>query len=408
VKKYSIIFTINIIFLISFILITVSFFTFYNFNNQKERHITHKREIEISKIFIHQYRVGGISEELREYIKNLDFSLISNENEIKKIVDNAQTKAKELKSKGMFKLQHIELKDKSFVLIQTPNERVMLTSNSILNENRNTIFIVYIMMVLIFIFLYFSIINKLKPLKVLKDDVKSFGDEDFDLNCFSSNSDEISELANEFHKSAKKLKKLKESRTVFIRNIMHELKTPITKGKFLMQLPQTSQNTQSMQKVFYRLESLINEFASIEELISTKKELHKKEYFLEDIIDNAVDLLMSNDEEVIKEFDNIKIKVDFNIFSIALKNLLDNGIKYSKERRVIVKTEANKLIFENSGTSLIYPIESYFEPFFRGDNANLNQSFGLGLYIVKHILDAHNMSLKYEHENGINRFIISS
>ncbi|MDX9757272.1 MAG: ArsS family sensor histidine kinase, partial [Sulfurimonas sp.] len=225
---------------------------------------------------------------------------------------------------------------------------------------------------------------------------------------FTSNNDEISQLSNEFYKSAKKLKKLKESRNVFIRNIMHELKTPITKGKFLMQLPQTDQNVESMQKVFYRLESLINEFASIEELISTKKELEIKNYYLEDIIDNAVDILMCNDDEVIKEFENIKIDVDFNLFSIAVKNLLDNGVKYSKDKKIVIKNDADKLIFENEGIELSYPIENYFEPFFRGGDAKSNQSFGLGLYIVKHILDAHNLKLKYEYENNINRFIIFS
>jgi len=407
VKKYSIIFTINIIFLISFLLISASFAAFYNFNNQKDRHFNYKRDIEISKIFMHQYRAGGISDELVEYIKSLDFSIILDKNEITNIADSKSAKIKELKSRGMFRLWHIELNDKLYMLIQTPNERVILRTDNISN-NKSTILIVYIVTLLIFLFLYLSIINKLKPLSVLKESVKNFGNEDFDLDCFTSNNDEISELANEFHESAKKLKKVKESRNIFIRNIMHELKTPIAKGKFLMQLPQTSQNVEIMQKVFYRLESLINEFAAIEELISTKKELHVKEYFLEDIIDNAIDILMCSDDEVIKDIDNIKIEADFNLFSIAVKNLLDNGIKYAKNKKVIVKTDVNKLIFENSGSKLIYPLESYFEPFFRGEDTKQNQSFGLGLYIVKHILDAHNMSLKYEHENGINRFIIAS
>lgn len=187
---------------------------------------------------------------------------------------------------------------------------------------------------------------------------------------------------------------------------MHELKTPIAKGKFLTQLPQTEQNIQSMQKVFYRLESLINEFASIEELISTKKELEKKSYFLEDIIDNAMDILMCDEDEVVKAFDNIKIDVDFNLFSIAVKNLLDNGIKYSKDKKVVVKADADMLMFESVGQKLSYELENYFEPFFKDDNSKSPQSFGLGLYIVKHILDAHSLHLKYEHEEGVNKFII--
>lgn len=407
-KKNSILFTINITFLISFILVTASFVAFYNFDKQKENHIHRKKDIEISKIFINQYKSGGITNELIDSMGSFDYSVSKDENEIKNILDNKNKKIRKIKLKSLFVLRLVEIKDKSFILIQTPNEEVMLSNKSSSNDNKSTIFLVYMIIVLIFAFLYISIKNKLKPLNLLKDSVKDFGNENFDLNCFTSKSDEISELANEFYNSAKKLKKLKESRAVFIRNIMHELKTPITKGKFLIQLPQTNQNTQSMQKVFYRLESLINEFATIEELISTKKELQKKEYYLEDIVDNAVDILMCEDDEVVKEFENIKIEVDFNLFSIAVKNLLDNGIKYSKDKKVVVKNSADMLIFENKATELIYPLESYFEPFFRGENEKLNESFGLGLYIVKHILDAHNLELKYEHKDNINRFIISS
>jgi two-component system OmpR family sensor kinase len=49
--------------------------------------------------------------------------------------------------------------------------------------------------------------------------------------------------------------------------------------------------------VFNRLESLINEFASIEELISSKN-IEKKSYFLEDLLDNAKDILMIDDNYV--------------------------------------------------------------------------------------------------------------
>lgn len=187
---------------------------------------------------------------------------------------------------------------------------------------------------------------------------------------------------------------------------MHELKTPIAKGRILVHLPATEQNIETMQKVFYRLESLINEFADIEELISTKKEIEKKEYHLEDIVDNSIDILMCDEDEVVKEFENIKLGVDFNIFSIAIKNLIDNGIKYSSNKKVTIKTEDKKIIFENIGEELKYSLEDYFEPFFRGDDVKSNQSFGLGLYIIKHILDAHNLKLQYERVNDINRFII--
>jgi len=377
----------------------------------QEKRSVYKRSVDVSKIFMRKYLYGGLNEELIGDIESLNFSVVSQKDKIRNIINNKKSKIRPLRSRTLyvskfFKLKYIVLDKVSYIHIIAPDNNIMLKDKTLLSNNISTIIIVYGVIVLIFIFLYFSIIKKLKPLKYLKDKAKSFGNENFDLDISSSKNDEIAQIANEFDLSAKKLKRLKESRNIFIRNIMHELKTPITKGKFLVHLPSSDENVQSMQKVFYRLESLINEFADIEELISTKKELERKEYYLEDIIDNSIDILMCDEDEVIKEFDSIKLDVNFNLFSIAIKNLLDNGIKYSKDKKVIVKTEGKKLIFENSAKELLYPLKDYYEPFFRGDSVKSNQSFGLGLYIVKHILQAHNLKLKYERKNQINRFII--
>ncbi len=208
----------------------------------------------------------------------------------------------------------------------------------------------------------------------------------------------------EFKKSALKLKSLKEARNIFIRNIMHELKTPITKGRFLTQLELNEQNNEKLKSVFNRLELLINEFASIEELISSNKNIEKKFYYLDDIIDNAKDILMVDDESVILDYENKKLEINFKLFSIAVKNLIDNAIKYSPSKEVVIKSKDEDIIFENSGKELKYPLENYFEPFFSNEDKQ-KDSFGLGLYIIHNILKANAYTLVYEYENGINRFI---
>jgi len=156
-----------------------------------------------------------------------------------------------------------------------------------------------------------------------------------------------------------------------------------------------------------RLEALSMEFASIEELISTKKELSLKEYLLEDILDESIDLLLIDETTIKRGYDpSLKLKIDFKLFTIAIKNLLDNGLKYSSNNTVTVKNNDKQIIFENQGNPLVYPLEKYFEPFFKGDNTKSNESFGLGLYIIHHILQAHGLKLEYKYENGINRFIV--
>ena len=158
-----------------------------------------------------------------------------------------------------------------------------------------------------------------------------------------------------------------------------------------------------LKEVFNRLESLINEFASIEELISSKT-IEKKIYFLNDVIDNGKDILMVDEENVIEEHDNLKVEVNYKLFSIAIKNLIDNAIKYSTDNKVLIKTEGESIIFENNGKKLEYDLEKYYEPFFANEQKT-NNSFGLGLYIVYNILKANSYKLEYKYENEKNIFI---
>ena len=408
INKNSIFFTITITFLVSLLLICISFTALYISSLKIEEHFSTKRERSTAKMILRESMTDSLSKELTNNLKDLNFSIITNIKEQNKILNNKNIIIKQVETRMKAIVTFCNINNKRFIYIQTPKYQIILVNNEEKTNHQQIIIAIFLTIISAFILLYFTTIKKLKPLKILKNKIKNLANEDFDIDCATPKKDEISQLANEFDKTAKQLKHIKESRNISIRNIMHELKTPITKGKILIQLPNSKENNNMMQKVFYRLESLISEFATIEELISTTKILNKKSYFLADIIDNANDLLMSNDE-VIEEFENIKIDVDFNLFSIAIKNLLDNGIKYSTDKKVNIKTSNNKIIFENKGEKLTYPLENYFEPFFKGDDVKSNQSFGLGLYIVKHILKANNFNIEYNFNNqkSINQFILS-
>lgn len=405
-KKESIFFTISISFILSFILVVASFLILiaHNYKVSEEKYLD--KYIPLVKMVTRQERIG-FTPEFLESLKEINYELFLNNKAINAITYHPKTKVlfERIHPKHRDILRVLSLHGNNYIYLKRKGETFLLKDL----ETANSITHIYIMLVFgsllaMVILVYLITLRKLMPLKILKEKVTTLGEENFDFDCCdSSKQDEVSLLAQEFKKSAQKLKKIKEARNVFIRNIMHELKTPITKGKFLVQLPQTHENNEKMKHVFERLENLINEFGSIEEVIASTKQFDHANYFLNDIIDNAIDILLIDEELVSREFENIKVNVNFKLFSIAVKNLIDNALKYSSDGQVVIKTYHEEIIFENHGNSLEYELDSYFEPFFKNSNKN---SFGLGLYIVNSILKANGYRLKYVYENGTNRFSI--
>ena len=406
-NRQSIFFTISVSFVISLILVIASFIVLITHDYRIKEGQLLDKYIPVIKMISRQEKLG-IDESFLKNLEEIGYTLFLDITKINAITYNPQTKIlvekNHSKHNDIFRI--INLDNTNYIYIKKRNDTVLVQDNESLNSNSQLyIILVFSILLITIILVYLITLRKLMPLKLLKDKVKTLGDENFDFECCNMNGkDEVSLLASEFKKSALKLKSLKEARNIFIRNIMHELKTPITKGKFLTQLEQNEENNEKLKSVFNRLESLINEFASIEELISSSNKIEKKFYFLDDIVDNAKDILMIEDERIISKYKNKKIEVNFKLFSIAIKNLIDNAIKYSPNKEVMIKSEDENIIFENIGKELESPLEKYFEPFFTHED-KAKDSFGLGLYIIYNILKANNYKLEYEYEDGINRFI---
>ena len=402
-NKNSIIFSTTLNFLITSLLLIVSFVFLLSHENFKKNEQIFERYKPIIKM------VSGkkfyFDKDFHKNLLDMNYELFESKEEIKNILSNNKKMifARSNKHNETFKI--FEIDGKIYLFFEKLDTQILIKDldSQNLTNSFYTIF-VFVSLLIVITILYINTLKKLLPLKELKDKVINFGDEKFDFELSNSSSkDEVTLLANEFKKSAQKLKNIKESRNIFIRNIMHELKTPITKGKFLLQLEKSDENIEKLKMVFNRLESLINEFATIEELISQNRVLEKKSYFLEDLLDNAKDILMIDDNCVKNSYENIKLNVNFKLFSIAIKNLIDNAIKYSNDKKVEVLTQNEDILFVNSGKKLEGDFEKYLEPFY---SKSSNESFGLGLYIVFNILKANGYNLLYKYEDGKNIFII--
>ena len=264
--------------------------------------------------------------------------------------------------------------------------------------------LIFSVVFLLIVLLYLWIMKSLNPLSKLKSQIQTFSQGNLDIECKSDKKDEIAEVANEFDHAVTMIRELLHARQLFLRAIMHELKTPIGKGRLVTEMLEDEKNKARLHSIFERLNLLIDEFAKIEKITSKNFDLTIKPYKMSDLLEASEDMLMIENpkhlitQEIKKDY---TVDVDFELFTLVIKNLLDNGIKYSTDKHITVVIDNRRLRIINKGKALEEPLENYFKPFHAS-----KKGLGLGLYIVKSILDIHHMELRYSHEEGQNIFTV--
>lgn len=254
--------------------------------------------------------------------------------------------------------------------------------------------LIFILVFAILVTAYIFIIQKIKPLRKLKKQIDKFARGNLNIKNVSTGKDEISEVAQAFYQAVNQINILNSSRQLFLRNIMHELKTPITKGRITVEMLEDNIYKQRLISVFAKLENLIDDFAVAEKATAGIDFINIGEYQVKALIDEAIkDSMVEHNFIILEGKADFKISVDFKLFSVAIKNMIDNGYKYASDKKVRILVDENSIRFITKGEKLEKDLEFFSEPFTKGKNAK--ESFGLGLYIVSNILKVHKLKFEY-------------
>jgi two-component system OmpR family sensor kinase len=292
-------------------------------------------------------------------------------------------------------------KDK-YIYIQSFSYNLLLKD---IKPDDNRVMIALMLLLLftfILILVYIALLKKLSPLKELDYEVQKFAKGDLNPDIKDYGDDEIGKIAKSFKVAIKSIKKHIESKNLFMRNMMHELKTPITKGRIVAESIEDIEDKDLLIGSFERMNEIITNLAKVEKFTSKCIPFHQKSTSLVKLIKKASELLMLKENSVIIDFDDFDIIVDEEYFTVVLKNLIDNGIKFSPDKKVTIKAGGNKIEIISKGDPLKYPLTYYIEPF--SQEQKRSSGFGLGLYIVKSILDRHDIGFDYQHRDGFNIF----
>lgn len=282
-----------------------------------------------------------------------------------------------------------------------PPPSVNLTSSALI-----PIWIVFITIDLLILVFYAFLFKKLTPLHRLKESIAQYKDGDQRLGIVITGRDEISQIAEEFNTVLQKISAMKEARALFLRNILHELKTPIMKGSLTADCLSPSAEQERLTRIFNRMNYLLDEFSKMEQFSSGQWRLNLQEYRFVDLLDHTCDILLCDKKALsIKGEDSaLIVRVDFELFAIALKNLIDNALKYSKAKPTLMILSHTVEIC-SIGEPLSDEKQRFSKPFNRTYEGS-QSGLGLGLYITDSILKKHGYKLEYHYVNGLNCFRI--
>ena len=291
--------------------------------------------------------------------------------------------------------------------------------------NRNLVYLKYLFvgafvigLVLVWMLSLYLSREALAPLDVFKSKVQDISENNLSTRIDDKGKrDEISELTRAFNLMIDLIDKSFQYQKIFVGSASHELRTPLS--KISAQLENLMHNPDFPAKYIPILSSINEDTQQLSDIVTSLLILSKleKENHSKSFSNVRIDEIIFSSAEFLKKFypdlkihfeiinqtsadDKLEVKGDESLLKIAVNNLLKNAYLYSDTKDVFIKIIQEEkrinLFFENTGkTPDTKDTYELFDPFVRGSNASQSKGFGLGLSIVKRILQYNEAEILY-------------
>lgn len=270
--------------------------------------------------------------------------------------------------------------------------------------------------------IYFISERIIFPLKEMRRAAKSFAAGQFDVRVPVSGKDEVAELAQAFNNMAQSLESLDEMRNNFMSSVSHDMRTPMTTISGFIDC--ILSGAIPPEKHEYYLHVIKDEVQRLSRLVATLLDISRiqagdRKFVMApfDVCEMGRQVLISFEQKIEQkklevEFDadadNMLVVGDHDAIYQILYNIVDNAVKFARERGILklsIKQLDKKVQVRvyNEGDGIPYEDQPYiFERFYKSDKSRGKDKsgVGLGMFIAKTIIQAHNEEISLNSEPG--------
>jgi len=309
-------------------------------------------------------------------------------------------------------------------LFDSPNIPVLIPEGTVKERALRTLFNI------LFICLFLSVFDGVRkrvfthrPVKRILDALSEITHGDFSVRIKPLHKkrafNEYDLIIEDINKMAQELSSIETLKTDFITNVSHEIKTPLSVIQNYSVMLQNEQLTDGERTEYAeRLEAASKKLGNLITGILKLNKLENQQIFPENKRFNLSEqlcqaLLIYENEweekelEIVTDLDeNVEIEADEELLLTVWSNLISNAVKFSqKGGRITVRLKKNKNIAEVSvaDTGCGMTKETglrIFEKFYQGDGSHTTEGNGLGLALVKRIIDITKSEIIVESELG--------
>ena len=396
---------IHILFSVAIAILIATFLLFLSWDKDRQKIEEFKRYQLISITFFSNLQQSPDEKKLRKVYHDLHVLRLSKA-ETKKLKKEIEKHGKTVFSGGSTagQVRVFEIDQKHYIYVQRMGYNLMFKDNKPKNYIFEYAVGIGIFLIVLLLLLYLAVLKKLSPLKKLHKQIQKFAQGDTQTRITYLYDDEIGKIAKSFDDAIVHINQLGASKNLFMRNLMHELKTPITKGRIVVEMLEDEGTKKVLVRAFERMNELISELAELERVTTQSFEPNFEYIMLSEIVHESQELLMTQSSCITIKIDDMALTTDKKLMTLVIKNLIDNGMKYGKDKCVMLQTNHGMIEVISQGEALKHPLSYYTEPFSQAEKRS--SGFGLGLYIVHSILEKLGYRLGYKHHDGKNIFML--